>query len=284
MTTTTAHQRPPSRQADGTWLVTRPADVRAVLTDPRCLVPDVRYADTADTIGWLRSQVARFSSGSDHDRRRALVETDLAQLDVTALRRAAYDRTIAAIGPGDEPPDLLPRVARRVPVGVLASALGVADARLDATVASVVDVAAAYHPGTGSEPVADAAVATLMCVLPGPPETVANRIGLLVQACEATAGLIGAALDRALSDRDRHVEAVLVETLQQSPPVRATRRRCAVDVTVGGVDIPAGAVLLLDLAAAGLPFGAGLRPCPGQDHAIALAAGVVAALRDRTAR
>jgi cytochrome P450 len=284
MPTTTAGHRPPHHDTDGTWLVSRPADVRQVLAEPRCLVPDVPYAGRPGTIGWLRSHVARFCNGGDHERRRALVASDLARLDIAALRRAAYKRTSSAVDQADEARTVAPRVARRVPVGVLASALGVRDADLEATVDSVIDVAAAYHPGTGSEPVADAAVATLLCILAGPLETVANRIGLLVQACAATAGLIDQALDAALTHDRRDVDALVAETLRAGPPIRATRRHCAVDMTVGGTDIPAGATLLLELATAQLPFGGGTRSCPGQDHAIALAAGVVAALLERTAR
>lgn len=158
------------------------------------------------------------------------------------------------------------------------------DTSLDATVASVIDVAAAYHPGTGSEPVAEVAVGTLMWVLAGSAETVANRIGLLVQSCEATAGLINAAVEAALNDADRPTEDVLHDVLRDRPPVRLTRRQAAVDVVTRGVCTPAGAVIQLDLAAAQLPFGGSSRPCPGQHHAVALAAGVVDALLRRTVR
>jgi cytochrome P450 len=284
MTSTTTAQQPPHHDADSTWRISRPADVRRVLANPQCRVPDVPYAGSPGTIRWLRSHVARFSNGADHDRRRTLVERDLTRLDLAALRREAYRRTARELGPAGDPRDALRRVAHRVPVGVLASALGVGDAALDTAVDSLIDVAAAYHPGTGSEPVADAAVATLICILPGPPETVANRICLLVQACAATAGLVERALEAAITAGRRDVDAVLTETVRADPPVRATRRCCPVDLTVGGINLPAGAMLLVDLAAAGLPFGAGSRPCPGQDHAIALAAGVVAALLERTPR
>lgn len=72
------------------------------------------------------------------------------------------------------------------------------------------------------------------------------------------------------------------------------------DPATGLPDLPAGTVLVLDLAAANrdpaafadpdtfdtcrtdldrvLTFGVGLRPCPGRDHALALAVGVVDAV------
>jgi hypothetical protein len=43
--------------------------------------------------------------------------------------------------------------------------------------------------------------------------------------------------------------------------------------------VASGTAVQLDLARAGLTFGAGPRPCPGRDHAIAMAAGVLEALR-----
>ena len=71
----------------------------------------------------------------------------------------------------------------------------------------------------------------------------AQRVALLVQACEATAALVRGGLERPLE-----------EVLRDSPPVPATRR-------VG----PDGRVVVIDLA--GPPFGAGPRACPGEAHA-----------------
>jgi hypothetical protein len=142
-----------------------------------------------------------------------------------------------------------------IPVAVLASALGVAPGDVTAAVAAVRVVAAAYHPGTEA-PGADAALARLLSLLPpARPEVVAQRVALLVQACEATAALVRGALNRPL-------EAVL----RDAPPVPATRR-------LG----PDGQLVVVDLT--GYPFGAGARACPGEAHARALAAGVVEGAR-----
>ena len=97
-------------------------------------------------------------------------------------------------------------------------------------------------------------------------EATAATIGLLVQAHDATARLVAhalAAYDRI--DTLAPVDAMLVETLRHDPPVRIMRRVCA--APYGGH--PAGALTL----------GAGWRPCPGHDHALAIAAGAVAAVR-----
>jgi hypothetical protein len=142
-----------------------------------------------------------------------------------------------------------------LPVAVLAAATGVASADVAAAVDAVRVVAAAYHPGTDA-PGADAALARLLALLPaGEPEVVAQRVAVLVQACEATAALVRGALTRPLE-----------EVLRDTPPVPATRR-------VG----PDGEVVVIDLA--GHPFGAGPRACPGEAHARALAQGVVEGAR-----
>jgi cytochrome P450 len=267
------------------------ADVSAVLADPRFVPPPVAADQPAGTMGWLRAHVPRFSSGAEHGRRRALSVGQLAELSPAVLRRDAHARTTAVLG--GEPIDLMARVARPLPVELLAGV----PAEL------VAPVARAYQPGTGDGPDADAAVARLVAAFGGAAdEATASRIGLLVQAFDATAGLIGnaaaAMLRGHLADP---VEAILAETLRHDPPVRATSRLALSAARIGGIEVPAGAVIRLDLAAANrdpavfadpdrfdparpdaeahLALGAGPRPCPGRDHAFAIAAGMLAAVR-----
>jgi hypothetical protein len=150
-------------------------------------------------------------------------------------------------------------------VAVLADALGVDD--VDAVVAALPPVAAVYlTPGdAAAERAADRGVAALVELVGATPEeVVANRIGLLVQAYAATAGLIRAAV----------AHGSVADGLRDEPPVRSTRRVATVDTTLGGTVVTAGDVLVLDLAAPGLPFGGEPRVCPGRAHAVAIAAGV----------
>ncbi|WP_410669631.1 hypothetical protein [Amycolatopsis sp. cmx-4-68] len=143
-------------------------------------------------------------------------------------------------------------IARPVPLGVLAEALGLPDVSAD-----VAPVAAAYHPHVTPDAAAEAALARLLAACGGTTERAAARIGLLVQACDATAGLIGNALSASLAGKPGSVLA--------EPPVLCTRRR------VDGEDV--------SVSLAGTPFGAGPRECPGSRHALALATGVLEALR-----
>lgn len=229
-------------------------DVRVALADP-ALVPQLPPADDGPagaSVAWLRATVARFSSGEPHRRRRALVEAELAELAPTVLRRSV------AAGSEEE---VRVRVVRS-----LAETLGMPEPRAVAEAVTV--VAGAYFGGT--DPAADAAVARLVAEL-GPADeaglaAAANRIGLLVQACAATAALVEAAADS---------DVPLARVLREVPPVRTMRRVAARATRVAGREIAEGDVVLLDLATAHrvhpvpLTFGAPPRVCPGRAHALA---------------
>ncbi|MBQ1043097.1 MULTISPECIES: cytochrome P450 [unclassified Micromonospora] len=292
---------PPTPGDDG-WVLTRYADVVAALTDPRCVVPAAPPGPEG-TLAWLRGTVSRFSPPDRHAARRALGTAALDTLDPAELSLAAARLTERILDrlPGKE--IVTGEPARRVPVEVLAERLGLADPAV--AVAQVCAVAAAYHPGASPAAVeeADRAVAALLAMSPpAPAETTANRLGLLVQAADATAGLIGAAARHGLAAPPRlGTDTLLAEVLRLDPPVRLTRRIATDALGLGGQAVRAGERLLLrfdaanrdpavfpepdrfraDPTGAALTFGAGPRACPGQRHAFALAAGVVGVLRRR---
>ncbi|MEO3746857.1 hypothetical protein [Plantactinospora sp. B5E13] len=205
-------------------------DAFAVLHDPGFVVPPVRPGSAG--VAWLRATVGRFSTGSAYARRRAL---SVAILDAI-------------------PPDSLRGDGTGHPVATLARAMGV-----DAPVVGLVqDVAQAYQPDTGDDARADAAVDRLVAVLGGGyDEWTAARIGVLVQACDATAVLVERARHRPVAD-----------VLRDQPPVPATRRQAVVRTTIGHLTIEAGEVVRVILAG-DLAFGAGPRRCPGRAHALA---------------
>ena len=298
----------PPTSDDGGWVVTRYADVVFVLTDSRCVVPPAEQAPEGG-LAWLRASVSRFSPPDRHAARRAVGVAALDALDPRELRVAAerltgriLDRAATGDNGGDRV-DVTGDLARRVPLVVLAERLGLADPA--AAVAEVTAVAAAYHPGAEPAAVrrADRAVAALLAMSPpAPAEVTANRLGLLVQAADATAGLIVAAVRHGLAAPDGlGTDALLAEVLRLDPPVRVTRRVAADPLSLGGQPVRAGERLLLRFDAANrdpaafpepdrfrasranaaLTFGAGPRGCPGQRHALALAAGVVGVLRRR---
>lgn len=239
-------------------------EARAALADPGLVVPPVLSESAPGGIRWLRASVARFSSGEPHLRRRSLAQSLLSTLDTAELRDSAFDRTSAVLrfAAGGQV-DLMNAVARAVPVGVLARALGI-DSDVTADVAVV---SRAYHPHVEPEPAADEAVTRLVDACGGmTDEATAARIGLLVQACDATAALVGnAVLSRAGSDRAP--EESVVSSLREDPPVRRTRR----------LVVATGSVVAVDLS--DHPFGAGPHSCPGHEQAIAIAAGILDAVR-----
>jgi len=186
---------------------------------------------------------------------------------------------------------------------VLAERFGVADPGRCAD--AVADVAAAYFPGA-EEPVrraADAATRSLLDMLAGAgadgagTDAAVARITVMVQGCDATASLIAAALDvlRELSD-DCSSDDLLAQTVYRSPPLRAIRRVALAAADLDGREIATGDRVTCDIhaaqaaaepagdkpAAAALTFGYGARPCPGPEHALALAAGVIDAVRTAT--
>jgi cytochrome P450 len=200
--------------------------------------------------------MARFTDGPDHADRRAAVEDLLAALPAAGdLAAAARARTEAWLSIRTSRCDGMV-LARRVPVAVLAAALGVPDDRVDEVVNRVATVVGAVAPRAGPAPVgpaaADAAVRALDALLPG----ATAALSILFQAHDATAALIGNALVTGLP---------VADVLREAPPVRHTRR-------VG----PGGEPVVVDLA--GQPFGAGTHACPGRDQAIALATGVLAGI------
>ncbi|MFI1257614.1 hypothetical protein ACH4U6_28050 [Streptomyces netropsis] len=127
---------------------------------------------------------------------------------------------------------------------VLAEALGLPEGLAD----DVAVVAKSYQPHTAITEEADRAVTRLVEACGGvADEATANRIGLLVQACDATKALVA---NTAAGRTD--------------PPVPLTRRVA-----------PDGTLVEVSLAEA--PFGIGPHACPGREHALALAAGLVEA-------
>jgi len=281
-----------------TLTLTRYRDVTAILADRRFDVPAAPPASHG--LAWLRGAVSRFSRGALHARRRELAT---ALLPPPAQLRAAAARLAAD-------PDATPQ---NVPVTVLVEALGARKpvpeqvavvtpgyfGRVQARLSDV-DTSA-----DGLDAI-DAAVEDLVAAFGGGrTEQVAAAIGLLVQAHEATGGLVTRAL-AALHHQPptAPLAAVLAETLRYDPPVPTMRRECLVDHDRPGHGrITAGTVVVLDLAAANrdpevfadpdrfdagrpnldrvLTFGSGPRACPGRDHALALALGTIEGVRSR---
>lgn len=189
----------------------------------------------------------------------------LMSMDLDWLRERAREHAAVLAGDGSA-------IAREVPVRTLAEALGLTE--IDVT--AVRTVAAAYLSG-GTGPEADLAVARLVAAFGGvADEQTAARIGLLAQACEATAGLVRNTLAVLADHAD--VGSAIEATLQSDPPVRSTTRQATTATEVNGRPVSRGDLVRVDLTR-GLPFSAGPHTCPGHAQAIAIATGVCDAVR-----
>lgn len=302
---------PPAYSPGAGWIVTRRGDARAVLADPSYEVPEAPAIGSVGSIGWLRSSVSRFSNGPDHARRLTQVVAELDRIDPAALRAGAESLAHTLIDAASRQGrlEVMAALARRVPVTVLAGWLGITDTEHAA--AAVCVTAAAYFPGApeARDRAADVTTAELVRLLsPADEDTIVAKIAVLVQACDATAALIGKTICHALPPAGtRHqawpTEAIMAEVIRHDPPLRVTRRVSRRGARLDGRLLPAGRTVLVrvdsanrDPAVSGvapgqfdpgrrqtsdLTFGYGIRPCPGKDHALSLAAGVIQAVRDR---
>lgn len=235
--------------------LTSRAAIEAALADP-LLVPVPAQSGPEGSMAWLRATVARFAHGEVHARRRAFVESELARIDVDGLRRLA-----AATSGNDRT-----RVLRS-----LAAAMGLPELD-DAAVAALCTVADNYF--SGNDPAADDAVKLLLPLMgPEDREQAANRIGILIQACDATAALIASA---------RNGSGDVAATLRATPPVQVMRRVAIGATRIDGVEIAEGEPVLLEVGPVGLTFGSGPRTCPGRALALALAEGAVAAASEES--
>jgi cytochrome P450 len=300
-----------SRWASGDgWLASRYSDVQAILSEQAFGVSEADHGGDFATVAWLRAAVSRFVNGDEHALRRARVVEELAGLRPEYLRVAARQRThaiLTAAREQGEKLDAMSLLARRVPVAALADALGIADPER-ATEAVIAAAGAYLFPAADAQAQrrADAGVAELVGIVPGAEmDTVVARIALLVHSCDATAGLIGLALLKLQEHPGAAygwaTDALINEVARHTPPLRVSGRVASRRLEFGDCSVGAGDPVWCNIDAANrdpavfgqpdrfdptrprrpsLTFGYGVRPCPGETHALTLAGGVVDAVRD----
>jgi hypothetical protein len=210
-------------------LITHPDLIRAAFAHPDLVPPPAGPGATF----WLRSRVARFSHGPDHVRRRALAEALIASVDPAA----AAARAVALVRAGSPVREAVVRSLGLVPESQIGAVLKVAGAYFDPSLP-----APSCETEVGAEAGADVEA----------DEERAARIGVLVQACDAT--------------------AVLVEQ-RMRPKGRVTKRLALRDLDLEGTFIAAGTMVTLELG--DLIFGAPPRECPGRDLAVAIAEAII---------
>jgi cytochrome P450 len=293
----------------GCWVAASGDAVRAALEHPALRVrppaepvpPHLAGTPAGDVFALL----VRMNDGEFHARHRPDVQQAAARFSMTEAAQAAQQSA----------QDLERRVDANaflsgVPVQSMARLLGVPAASLDRTVACV----EAFVQGMGANAsthavaLANDAVAELLAQGEAQgldPVRSANRIALMQQSLDATAGLIGNTI-LLLRERPEVVapnvpldawRSIVAEVARWDAPVQNTRRFAAGDLVLAGERIAPGQGVLVLLASANrdpvlnpdpdvfdvnradrrsMSFGSGVHGCPGEAIAVEIAA---AALR-----
>lgn len=302
------------------WVAASAAAVEAVLTSDLCRVrppaePVPRHLGTGMAAA-VFGRLVRQTEGPERDRRKRLLQAALAAIPAEQVAAATRERLRALRG---LPPDDL---LFALPVQAMARLLGLTD-RLDETAMQLALLVRSFLPQADSAAMADGDAAAkallarlraagglaqdgLMRHLRGDDVMLANALGLLVQTHDATAALLGNALlalarqpvlHRQLAARPDLLPAFVQEAMRHDAPVQNTRRFAAADGTLCGQAVPAGAAVLVLLAAANrdpaantephrflierrqrrlFGFGHGSHRCAGPDIAATIAATAIA--------
>ena len=318
----------------GLWVASGAQAVTSTLQSPLCRVRPRAEPVPAHLLPGasrrLFGRLLRMTDGERHAPLRHAVASTLASVDAShalAVSRAsalALERTTLHRADVRGVRDFVVQL----PLHVLGTLLGLSETRFLFLLRAVEDYVGAFAPGPSVERLAGASTsaAALLELLGAEvarargdgllgrlaaevsgtgPEwrevVVANAVGFLTQAHEATCGLLGnallvlaerPALRRTLREAPELLEAALAEVLRYDAPVQNTRRFVAEDGVVAGEPMREGDAILVVLAAANrdptanprphrfelhrparrtFGFGRGLHECPGQALSVAIA-------------
>ncbi len=269
------------------WIASSADAVDAILGHPDCRVRPLNElippAIAQGASGTVFGRLMRMNEGPQHQCPRLVIEPALASVETDSLT-GIVARVLETL---DNPIENLDELMFTLPIGVIASLIGIPSSRLQAVARLTRDFVACLSPlsdaaqrnkadcaATGLNPLFSALLSDdrqaspfLSQIHTGCAATawgeadalIANLIGLLSQTCEATAGLIGNTLVALQRDPD------LIATLQSAPllvtdlvaevarydsPVQNTRRFVAKRCWVGDCVLEAGDTVLLLLASA----------------------------------
>ena len=327
----------------GLWVACSAAAVTDVLGNPACLVrppaEPVPRPLLGTAAGSIFGRLVRMNEGERHAALKPAVSAVTSRIDAPVREQAKRwaEHLVKTLEPARDPASV-DRFAFSLSAYVLAGMLGASPGGLADTAALVGDFARSIAPAATGEQLSrgshaagelivrfeallgargGATPSTLLGDLDREvgragradrDDVVANGIGFLSQAYEATAGLIGNTLvtlgqlrPRGLHPAERgELAGIVREVVRYDPPVQNTRRFVARDTTIGGQPLKTGDVVLVVVAAANrdplanpepsrfdpartsrqsFTFGVGPHACPGETIATAIAeAGVMALL------
>jgi cytochrome P450 len=247
----------------GIWIASDARTVRAAFAHAAlCVRPPnepVPKALTGTVAGEVFSLLIRMNDGAFHAEQKRMVETHSAALRLQSVERLANEVMDLALSrfTANE-------LMMELPVRVLAAAMHVPPAEIDATTRQVRTFARGIAPGAGAASVSDAATAAadLMAAWQrrGFDRTgAARRIGLMQQSVDATAGLLGNTVLRMLRYPDEASACMqlretacdfVAEVARWDAPIQNTRRFAAQSFLFEGNCIHEGQAMLLLLASA----------------------------------
>ena len=288
----------------GLWVAAGSAVVQAALAHPSLRVRPPAEPVPKSLIGTPAGEVfarlVRMNDGEFHTRHRPDVQQAAARFSMADVARAAEESAR----------DLASRVDANaflsaVPVQSIARLLGVPPAFLDRTFACVEAFVQGIAGNATAQAVSLANDAVVELMAQGEaqgldPVRAANRIALMQQSLDATAGLIGNTvlmlrLRPEVLAPDAPAESwrsIVAEIARWDSPVQNTRRFAVADLVLAGENIAQGQGVLVLLASANrdpalnrvpdtfdahradrrcLSFGSGVHACPGEAIAVEIA-------------
>ncbi|WP_148873367.1 cytochrome P450, partial [Serratia marcescens] len=262
------------------WVVATPQLVREALLNVDL---GVRPADEPvpaallDTpMAPLYAGLARMRDGEEHRALKAALQRALASCDDTLIQQTAA-QCAARLAPKASEAAAITRFNYGLPVCTLGALLGLPEAQWQPVIDDSLDFVRCIAPGGTPQQLARGITAAQrLCAQLAAANGVlrqalvreigdarlvsANALGLLFQACEATAGWIGQAYW--LARRGADVDAALERVRALTPPIQNTRRFVLRETQLGGCTLHVGQTVLLVLGADGeLAFGAGAHCC-----------------------
>lgn len=302
------------------WIAASASAVTEVLQSPACHVrpaaePVPKHLGQG-AVARVFGRLVRMTDGAQRDALKRSLAIALSALPQAAIEACAEATLCELHG---TPPDAL---LFELPVRCMAGLLGIPPQRRAEAAAWTGDFVRCLLPQAGPEQIArgEAATAGLLALLEtcrdggllraideaikgcDAEAVLANALGLLMQAHDATAGLLGNALvtlqrrpelRRQLRDHPALLPGFVAEVLRFDPSVQNTRRFVAQDCRISGHALKRGEAILVLLAAASrdparyvepqsfridrpsLPligFGRGRHACAGPDIALTIAA------------
>ena len=319
------------------WIASSAETVTAILTNKLCRVrPPAEIVPAAllnSPVADIFRHLVRMNDGQQQHCLKGVVASTLQAMnsDTILAQSKTWARLLTDEMKPESDPGRLAEFAFRLPVYVVASLLGIPETQLLQTSLWMSDFVRCLAPGSLPQQIEQGkeAASHLLDLLhtvvrlqeaedtssglrllihdikqagyPDRAMAIANGIGLLSQAYEATAGLIGNTLltlarrqevsEQLLADPNL-LPLVIEEVLRYDPPIQNTRRYVAFNGTVAGGEMKEGDGVLVVLAAANrdpdvnhnperfdlfrparrlFTFGVGEHACPGEMMAVIIA-------------